>query len=373
MFCKPLFFLLSIMVGLGGCGASSDKYAADRKQIEDLLETAQLQQPIPGIAAAWISSDRIVIGTSGVRRLGHKKPIQPNDVFALCSNTKTFTGMLGASLEEDGLIRWDTTLAEAFPELAQVMHPAYSTVTLTQILKHRAGIIPLLFPAELAAIPPLTGSPREQRRQFVEWALQVPPSVTPGEFEYSNGGYAVASAMMELAGNAAYEQLLQQRILKPLKLRGTFAWPDVKQPWGHELFDGVLVPIDPRNPDYVYPQWANAAGNLSMSVPDYARFAQVHLRALRGKPELLAQASYERLHDSALPDGFGLGWALWDGCHGKFCNIHIGGSGTFSSFILVEPTSDRAVIILANTDNFEDETLHDTLYALALDIYSLNL
>ena len=43
---------------------------------------------------------------------------------------------------EDGKLRFDTPLAEAFPDCAETMHADYRPVTVADLLRHRAGIPP---------------------------------------------------------------------------------------------------------------------------------------------------------------------------------------------------------------------------------------
>ena len=50
------------------------------------------------------------------------------------------TSTLIAKLVEQGKLKWDTTLAEVFPDLAPQMHADFKAVTLLQLLSHRAGL-----------------------------------------------------------------------------------------------------------------------------------------------------------------------------------------------------------------------------------------
>ena len=43
-------------------------------------------------------------------------------------------------LVEQGKLRWDSTIAEVFPELAPTMHEGYRGVTLEQLLTHTGGL-----------------------------------------------------------------------------------------------------------------------------------------------------------------------------------------------------------------------------------------
>lgn len=77
---------------------------------------------------------------AGVRRIGGDDPIRATDFFQIGSTTKAMTAAVAARLVERGQIAWTTTLAEALPDLAEGMLPAYRVVTLEQLLNHRGGV-----------------------------------------------------------------------------------------------------------------------------------------------------------------------------------------------------------------------------------------
>jgi CubicO group peptidase (beta-lactamase class C family) len=163
-------------------------------------------------------------------------PSRRATLFQVGSTAKSMTGTLAGSLVESGRIRWDTTVAEAFPGFAARMNPAYADVTLEQLLQHRGGIAALEGLEEILALPEFSGTNREQRQAFTEWALFSAACCPAGEFAYSNGGYAVAGAMLEAAANDTWENLIETRVLGRVGAKPTFGSPrltDPDQPWGH--------------------------------------------------------------------------------------------------------------------------------------------
>jgi CubicO group peptidase (beta-lactamase class C family) len=61
-----------------------------------------------------------------------------DDEFELGSCTKAMTATLAAMLVEQGKLRWDMSLAEIFGESMGHIDPAWSQVTLLQLLHHTA-------------------------------------------------------------------------------------------------------------------------------------------------------------------------------------------------------------------------------------------
>src|SRR5262249_23244081 len=153
----------------------------------------------------------IAQGTAGVRKLNGSEPIAVDDLMHLGSITKPFTATVVASLVDEGKLGWDTTLAEAFPELAKKMRKEYRDVSVPQLLAHEAGIQPFEddHSKEWLGLPKLEGDGRAQRRRFVEYALSLAPVEPPGTaFHYSNGGFVIAAAMAEAVADKSWEDLL---------------------------------------------------------------------------------------------------------------------------------------------------------------------
>ena len=109
--------------------------------------------------------------------------------------------------------------------------------------------------------------------------------------------------------------------------------------------DGVALPNDPDAPDSAFPAFLTPIGHVSMSVRDYARFIQFHLRALRGQSKLLREETFAELHRAR--GDYSLGWAFGP-LNGVPSITHQGSAGTFDALVVLQPQRDRAVITLVN-------------------------
>ena len=92
------------------------------------------------------------------------------------------------------------------------------------------------------------------------------------------------------------------------------------------------------------------AGNAYLSVGDYARFARLHLRAMRGHPELLTAATFQRLH--AVKGSYAMGWEVQP-LGGTTTWFHAGSAGTFGAIVMIQPARDAAVVVLTNAGSNE--------------------
>jgi CubicO group peptidase (beta-lactamase class C family) len=327
------------------------------------LGAARAAASLPAVAGVRVTADDLQGHAFGLRRAASSEQVADDDHFHLGSNTKAVTATLLAVLVEAGVITWDRTLAESFPDLATTMAPAWRAVTLRQLLTHRAGVAPYTSAEEILAIPSelRAGSPSLQRTAFTRWLLLRPPAGQPGRFAYSNAGYALAVAMAEQATGQPWESLLQARLFTPLGIPAgavRIGWPGLggAGPWGHVREDRRWWPHAPTDGRILaIPPALAPAGDLSLTMAAYGRFLQLHLRGLAGRDGVLHAATVRALHE---PTGdYAFGWAIQrEGS--TAVHFHEGSAGTFHAVTLLDP---RRGIAVATVTNAGDERAADAI------------
>jgi CubicO group peptidase (beta-lactamase class C family) len=342
--------LVAPIVLLAGCKETPLHPRTDARPDADVRAVAvqlRTSAALPAVAVAAIRSEGIRTGVDGVLRHGVTHPVRGGSRFHLGSNTKAITATMIASLVEEGKLTWQSRPADLFPELAAGMHPQYRTVTLEQLLTHRAAVQAFTQLAELATLPDFAGTARQKRDAFNAWLVARAPAGPAGEFLYSNAGYVIAAAMAERAAGRSWEELVRTRVFDPLRLRSAaFGWPlgaGPAEPWGHVWNGTALVPHDPA--DGFEASLIGPAADITMSVEDYARFVHEHLRGLRGQGTLLRDSTFRRLHT---PVGdYAFGWSRE--VHGGSTIMgHAGSVGTFYAVALIDEARDRAAVVLAS-------------------------
>jgi CubicO group peptidase (beta-lactamase class C family) len=216
--------------------------------LEDKLATVCEAQDVPGIIAASVGPDGVIeVAAAGVRKRGTEDAITTDDQFALGSNSKSLTATLAAVLVDEGLIDWSTTISEVWPD--QPVHRGFKDVTLEQLLTHTGGLqTDLPNGAEWTSFFTERLKPQQQRARMCYLLLTKPPKGTIGKHVYSNLGYVVAAAMLEERGKKPFEQLMQDRVFKPLDMTNTEFYSAkklnrAKGPllWGHAISSGDPV------------------------------------------------------------------------------------------------------------------------------------
>ncbi len=244
--------------------------------LSPVLEPIRDRYALPALAAAVYDADHaLAAGAVGLRAADQPDvAVTVDDRWHLGSDTKAMTATLLARLVERGTLRWDTTLAEAFPDDAPAMRAEYRAVTLEQLLQHRGGLLGNLL-SRPALWNPLRANARplvELRRAFVAQVLALAPEVPVGTYLYSNAGYMVVGAAIERATNRPWEDLMRDEVFAPLEMSscgfGAPATVDTTDaPWGHVTTNGENSPVPP-GPGADNPAALGPAGTVHCTLRD---------------------------------------------------------------------------------------------------------
>jgi CubicO group peptidase (beta-lactamase class C family) len=308
-----------------------------------MAERHRLESGVPAIAAAVVRRDAIETAVSGVRRFGSDEAVADDDRFHIGSNAKAMTATTAALLVERGAMRWDSSAGEVLdvPE-------ADPAATLERLLRHAAGIRGLEEDEDIEALALPAGDLTEDRLAASRILLAEAPRRETGDRRYSNGGYAIAGAMLERVAGRPFEDLVAAELFEPLRLDAGFGWPasgDNRQPWGHFDDDGSLRPHDPDD-GYRLGAVLAPAGDVNASIRSYAEFVRLHLAGLQGEPSVLSAQSFAHLH-AADDEGFALGWGVQE-FEGAQSSVHSGSADTFYAVVVLQAERDLAVAVVAN-------------------------
>ena len=197
---------------------------------------------VPSMAVAVVQEGEVIaIGASGIRKVGDKTQVTVEDKYHLGSCTKSMTATLGAILIEEGKLKWDTTVAEVFKKVK--IDEGYQGVTFEQLVTNTGGTPGNPEPALWRKLWEGRGSERRQRMQLVKGVLEEPPAYEPGSKElYSNVGFSIAGAMMEELMDESYEELMVEKLFKPLGMDSAgFRAPAKKEKWISPMVISITV------------------------------------------------------------------------------------------------------------------------------------
>jgi CubicO group peptidase (beta-lactamase class C family) len=322
------------------------------QDLQKFSDSLMMTNQIPELGFAVISPDSILeLKTLGFHRTDLKNQqtkANLSDYFHLGSNTKAITGFVAAYLVEKNKIKWTTKFFDLFPDWKKNSNSAYYDITLVDLLSHRAKIQPYTSGLEFQELPAFKGDKSEQRKQFSKYLLKEKPVKNNGKvYNYSNAGYSIAALMLAKVSGKTWEQLTKELMTTKVKVNLGFGFPNrlnLNQPYGHWIEKDTLKALGP-DIDYDL-ALGEPAGDISMTLPDYAKFIQLNLQGLSGKDNVLKASTYHFLH-FGLKD-YSIGWGNVNK-DGKQLSEHSGSAGTFFCYTLLDKTNKLAYVIIANS------------------------
>ena len=343
---KPISLLLGACLALIAGGVAAQDTAA-----ADALENAMRGTAVPAMAVLEMRDGHVVReAVRGVRRNDAAEPARIDDAWLIGSDAKPMTAALIVRLVERGTLSWQAPLSAMLPALADRMRPEYRGVTLEQLLSHHAGLphdfsddaLILTFFHDTRPLP-------EQRLAYLAKALTDAPVAAPGtKFEYSNTGFLLAAAIAERATGVPYETLVRREVFDPLGMHGVeFGAMHANQPQGH--LNGKPAKLEDTNPDMFAP-----AGNMAMSLRDWAAFCLDQMAGAEGHGKLMSTASYREMQ-TVQPGGgsAGLGWGIQASLAGHAGPVwmHAGSDGTGYAIVALFPKLDRGLLVVDNASD----------------------
>jgi D-alanyl-D-alanine carboxypeptidase len=295
----------------------------------------------------------------GAARLDPRRPLRVRDQLRVGSITKTVIATITLQLVGEGRLRLGDTVERWLPGMV----PNGSAITVRMLLNHTSGIFDYVqdpdWTAAVAVDPYRSWSPQE----LVAVATAHPPLFAPGQgAAYSNTGYILLGLVLEKATGQPVQELVRQRVARPLHLHSTFFATSARfrGPYAHGYFPPSLTGGGYLDTSSWHPSLGGTAGALVSTAPELARFYQALLSGRLLSPALL-QAMTTTVTDPAYPGlGSGLGIFSMETPCGTVWG-HEGGIPGYKSFAVNDRSGSRSAVVLVPTEL--DEAIGAAFYA----------
>jgi CubicO group peptidase (beta-lactamase class C family) len=300
---------------------------------------------VPGAQVAWLCDGSIEHVEHGLLAIGRPTAVTPATRFRLGSVTKALTASLAIQLVGDGALDLDGPIGDLLP--GGRCRELLGDVSLRQLLSHSSG---------LEDRQPGGGEGASSTGEYVRTAITRDLLFPPGAlFSYSNVGFIVVGHLIEAATGVPWAEALQDFLLGPLGVTGTFF---LSQSVGPRALaerhvnrgEGEFVRL--TGPDSLPRCWA-PAGGLALNAGDLVRVMHLHLSGGRDEqgaellePSLVAEMRTRQAEvpDRTFGEAWGLGWTLYG--QGRFG--HDGGDEGAMAFVQASPDHDFAVALLVS-------------------------
>lgn len=310
----------------------------ERGQVDQAVES-MLARGVPSASVAIVRAGEIVFAKAyGLRQLSPAQAATPETRYDIGSVSKQFTATLVLQLAEEGRLSLDDPVARHLPELA-----GGQSVTVREALAQTAGFSNYW---NVDYVPIYVRAATTPDAVLTKWGRR-PLDFAPGsDWRYSNTNYTVAGRVAEVVGGRPLADMLRASIFAPLKMT-TAAGPDAAPGANDAVGYSRTAIAAPRPSAPVAPGWTFAAGGLTMSAADLARWDVAVI-----EQRLLSPVSYRlQQTDVALPSGRTTGYGLGVYVHrvGEHRVIaHNGIAPGFQAENRIYPDDRAAVVVLVN-------------------------
>ena len=272
-----------------------------------------------------------------------KAPFTADTAFDVGSITKQFTAAAILKLEMQGKLAVSDPLSKWFEGVPEDK----KGITLHHLLTHSAGLVDVL------------GDDYDEmpRERLVKEALGSKLLWAPGtRYGYSNVGYSLLAAVVELASGKPYEEYLRENLWKPAGMARTGYRLQEKGPLAHGVYrenEDWGTPVDkawaPDGP------WWNLRGNggVLSTTGDLYKWHQ----ALEGEA-ILPKEAKARMFTPHVPEDeegsshYGYGWAIFKTPRNTRLISHNGGNGIFNADFRRYVDDGVVLIIGSNRQDF---------------------
>lgn len=317
--------------------------------------------------AVMLVADRtrvLGLGAVGLADLATRKPMEPDSLFWIASQTKSITATALMMLVDEGKVRLDDPVSAYLPEFRDQWLVASVDDEQMQLRKPRQPLLVRHLLNHTSGMPFASAVEQPTRdrlplRQAVRSYALTPLEAEPGtRYLYSNAGINTAGAIIEELGGLPYEAFLQQRLFDPLNLKDTTFWPTRAQqarlaraykPNADQTaleetgIEQLSHPLDdPRRQPM-------PGGGLFSTALDVGRFCQMILnKGTWDGRRYVSESAVAEMTRRQLPDSmsqkYGLGWGVDSEAFGH--------GGALNTSMEVYPGDGRVYIYLIQSAGF---------------------
>jgi len=353
-------FLLMAGLSVAGLGQDSPTPSTDAppahdprlEEIREFVIDEIAGGSVPSLSLAVALDGRVVWEEAfGLADVERGVPATPNTLYRSGSIAKPITATAVMQLVEAGLVDLDAPLEQYLGDLKLHYYASSpENVTVRRVLQHRAGFPPhnqFLFRDE-----------EPHRRPFSETVRRYGNVMFwPGSYIYSNIGYQLLAHVVAQVSGQDFPGYVRDRVFIPLGMSTAqvYVGDDILNPAVRVYPGSYGDPI----PDFLSPYPGSA--DVYFSGPDLLRFAMFHLKnGLPDQVSILADSTIEAMqrNDPPVNDRYGLGWYCDIDDRGYRSTYHGGDEPGVNNFMVMVPSENLAIVILANCDYPPERLLH---------------
>ena len=274
---------------------------------------------------------------------GEGRPLSPDTIYRMYSNTKIVTSVAAMMLWEQGAFDLDDPIEKYLPEFANptVLKPdagsiedaetAQGSITVRHLLSHTSGLSygfiepeSIIDQAYVAAGVNALATAGSTLESMCEKLGPMPLVFEPGSSWRYSLATDVTARLIEVVSGQSFDEFLDESIFKPLGMVDTgFYVPKEKQDRFSTMYrpedfldplaKGLLKADDPYEGTYSAPNsFLSGGGGLVSTLVDYIKFIQLIVNGGEWQDtRLLKPETLDLMRSSQLAEGVSVAFPMW--------------------------------------------------------------
>lgn len=356
---------------------------AGRAQARDPLDgldayvtSAMKDWKIPGVAIGIVHNDSVIYTKGfGVRTVGRPEKVDERTLFAIASDSKSFTGIVMAMLVDDGKIRWDAPVTAYLPWFRLADDYVTRELTVRDLLTHRSGLArgDLLW----------TGGMPYSRTEVLRRLRYLKPSWSlRSHYGYSNLMYAAAGEVAAAVEKKSWDDIIRDRIFIPLGMTSTNTSVSLLPRLENVATPHAYVDSAVRIEAYTSMDQAPSAGAINSNIVDMTKWLRFQLDSGRvGGKRLVSKRNFIETHSAQTPlridsayrafnpythvRSYAIGWTVQD-YRGREMLSHAGNLSGMNAMLGLMPEERLGIVVLTN---LEGNALRESIMYKVYDLF----
>jgi CubicO group peptidase (beta-lactamase class C family) len=366
-------FLLFILAACGVPAFAQKSADESASKLTAAMNPFVADGEVAGLVAVVGNQDAVVAqAVLGSQNVELKQPMKADSLFRIASMTKPIVGIGIMILQDEGKLSVDDDVEKHLPEFKglpleekkdgkSIFRDPSRPIKIRDLLTHTSGL-PGGYPGELKN---LYFDRQHTLAEATAVAAKQPLQFEPGtKWAYCNAGIDTLGRIIEVKSGKSYDEFLNERIFKPLKMVNTTSFPNEDQvkrlaglydrKEGRLTFANYVLLGPVKGAKHPIP-----AGGLYSTAADLARLYQMMLNGgeLDGQ-RILSEKAVKQMTSLQTGDiktgftdgmGFGFGWAVVrepQGVHAMMSKGTYGHGGAFGTQGWIDPEKKLFVILL---------------------------
>lgn len=344
-----LISLLGILAAAAGPAQAQSSAHARVAAVVDSIAVAEIEGGrVAGFTvAAVLGKDTLLVGAYGAADLGTGLATPDDAIYQAASIAKQVTAAAILTLQDDGLLDVDHSLARYLPDFTP--NPA---ITLRHLLNHTSGLRDY---TTMAAFE-LTRSKAPPRDSIMDLVAAAEPLHPPGEATvYANTNFFLLARVIEAVSGHSYADFVRNRLFIPARMEATSHCDSrdtgSRRVRGHLETAGGLDPLPVMDLD-----WSVGAASLCSTARDLLSWNA----ALHGGRLLSDDAYAELVAPGVLSGGMRSRYAaglMVDSIFDRAVFRHGASLPGFRGYLAYYPDERLSIAILANSSGPFSPTL----------------